>query len=93
MRLAQKLTIATLKACKLVGVRRAVLHTLLTPLADYAGRSHVPYRTIATLSGVSPRACVLALHYLIAAGFVIEEQRGSGRRPSWLRVVVCEAKD
>lgn len=79
----------TLKACKLIGAHRTVMLALIT-IGDWKGRSHKPYREIAELAGVSARTCATSLRFLIQKGFVLELQRGSGRRPSWLQVVECD---
>lgn len=79
----------TMKHCELHGTRRAVLGALVL-VADWKGRSHRPYRELAKIAGCSPRSCASALHYLTKTGFVLIEQPGSGRRPTWLQVVPYE---
>ena len=82
----------TLRACNLHGVRRIVLHTLIT-FGDWKGRSRRPYREIATLAGISPRACLDAIHYRTKMGFILELEAGRGRRPATLQVVDCQSPE
>lgn len=79
----------TMKHCELSGTRRMVLGALVL-VADFAGRSHKPYRELAQIAGVSTRSCAAALMHLTQAGFVLVIERGTSHRPARLRVVPYE---
>ena len=79
----------TVRDCRLKGATWHVFAALVIA-ADWDGRSHLPYREIAKIAGVSPMSCVRAMEILIDRFYVTVLEQGRGRRPSYLQVAKWE---